>query len=157
MGKIKITNTTNSRIAINVPELQFKRELMAMGSSVMVDKDLLEELLYDNGFKYMIDSGMVYIDDMSVKQDLGLEPIDAVEPTNIVVLTDKDRRRYMINLSLQEFKNKVLELSREQVLQLADYAITNKLMDFEKVEFLKQVCGKDIITAIKLNQQDQED
>lgn len=157
MAKVKLINTTNGRVAINVPELQFKREWISTNSSVLIDKEILEELLYDNGVRYMIDSGMLYIEDLDTKQDLGLEPMDATEPVNIIVLTDKERRKYMVNLSLDEFKTKVKNLNHEQVLQLADYAIANKLMDFDKVEFLRELCGKDIVKAIRLNQQNQEE
>ena len=93
---------------------------------------------------------------MEVKKDLGIEPEDASEPVNVIVLTDKERRRYMVNLSIEEFKKKVGELGYEQVKLLADYAIENKLVDYDKCKILKEVCGRDVIEAIKLSELNKE-
>lgn len=62
----------------------------------------------------------------------------------------------MVNLSLKEFKEKVKKLSYEQIIQLADYAVANRLADFEKAEFLKEICGRDIIQSIRLSAQNKE-
>lgn len=157
MSKVNIVNTIRGAILVEVREIPFRHEWIAQGASYAVDRDVLEQLMYDRGFKYMIDTGMLYIEDMKEKQDLGLEPEDATEPVNIIVLNDKERRRYMVNLSLKEFKEKVKKLSYEQIMQLADYAVANRLADFDKAEFLKEICGRDIIQAIRLSAQNKED
>lgn len=157
MSKVNIVNTIRGSILVEVREIPFRHEWISQGASYAVDRDVLEQLMYDRGFKYMIDTGMLYIEDMKEKQDLGLEPEDATEPVNIIVLNDKERRRYMVNLSLKEFKEKVKKLSYEQIVQLADYAVANRLADFDKAEFLKEICGRDIIQAIRLSAQNKED
>lgn len=156
MSKVNIVNTIRGSILVEVREIPFRHEWIAQGASYSVERDVLEQLMYDRGFKYMIDTGMLYIEDMKEKQELGLEPEDATEPVNIIVLNDKERRRYMVNLSLKEFKEKVKKLSYEQVVQLADYAVANRLADFDKAEFLKEICGRDIIQAIRLSAQNKE-
>lgn len=155
--KIRVTNMTKGSIGVKVPALSFAREWMAQGSYFDIDEELLEELMYDPGFKYMIDQGMLYIEDMSTKQELGIEPPDATEPVNVIVLTDKERRRYMVNLSQEEFEEKVSKLTLEQVRLLADYAIDNRLADYDKAKVLKKICQKDVIQAIKLNDQAKEE
>lgn len=157
MSKINIVNTIRGSILVEVREIPFRHEWIAQGAAYAVDPKVLEQLMYDRGFKYMIDTGMLYIEDMKEKQNLGLEPEDATEPVNIIVLNDKERRRYMVNLSLKEFKEKVTKLSYEQIVQLADYAVANRLADFDKAEFLKELCGRDIIQAIRLSAQNKED
>lgn len=156
MSKVNIVNTIRGSILVEVREIPFRHEWIAQGAAYAVERDVLEQLMYDRGFKYMIDTGMLYIEDMKEKQELGLEPEDAAEPVNIIVLNDKERRRYMVNLSLKEFKEKVKKLSYEQVVQLADYAVSNRLADFDKAEFLKEICGRDIIQAIRLSAQNKE-
>lgn len=155
--EVKVINMTKGSIGVKVPALNFAREWMAEGSFFNIKEDQLEELMYDPGFKYMIDQGMLYIEDMPVKQDLGIEPPEATEPVNIIVLTDKERRRYMVNLPLDEFEEKVGKLSLEQVRLLADYAIDNRLADYDKAKVLKKICQKDVIQAIKLNDQAKEE
>lgn len=155
--KVRVTNMTRGSIGVKVAALNFSREWMAQGSYFDIEEDVLEELMYDPGFKYMIDQGMLYIEDMSVKQELGIEPSDAEEPVNVIVLTDKDRRRYMVNLSQEEFEEKVSKLTLEQVRLLADYAIDNRLADYDKAKVLQKICQKDVIQAIKLNDQAKEE
>lgn len=156
MSKVNIVNTTRGSVFVEVREIPFRHDWTVQGAKFAVEHDVLEQLMYDKGFKYMIDTGMLYIEDMEEKKALGIEPEEAEEPINVIVLTDKERRRYMVNLSLDEFKDKVRKLSYEQVTQLADYAVANRLADFDKAEFLKELCGRDILQAIRLSAQNKE-
>jgi hypothetical protein len=156
MSKVNIVNTTRGSVFVEVREIPFRHDWTVQGAKFAVEHDVLEQLMYDKGFKYMIDTGMLYIEDMEEKKALGIEPEEAEEPVNVIVLTDKERRRYMVNLSLEEFKEKVRKLSYEQVTQLADYAVANRLADFDKAEFLKELCGRDILQAIRLSAQNKE-
>lgn len=155
-NKVVVKNMTNSPVTIMSQMLSFKRELAPKGAEISIDKEIFEQLMYESGIQYMINSGILYIEDMEVKKELGIEPEDAEEPVNIIVLTDKQRRQYMVNLSLKSFKEKVDQLSYEQIEELADYAIDNRLMDFDKCEYIREKCGRDIITAIRLNKQNKE-
>ena len=156
MEKVKVVSTVKSRMGVKVPEMRFSRQWLKKGSAVMIDRDILEELMYDSGFKYMIDSGMLYIEDMAVKKELGLEPEDAKEPVNIIVLSDKEMRHYMVTMPLAQFKEKVAELRKEQLETLVDFAIENRIADIDKAKYIKELCGKDIVRAIQLNDLDKE-
>ena len=156
MEKVKVVSTVKSRMGVKVPEMRFSRQWLKKGSAVMIDRDILEELMYDSGFKYMIDSGMLYIEDMAVKKELGLEPEDAKEPVNIIVLSDKEMRHNMVTMPLAQFKEKVAELRKEQLETLVDFAIENRLADIDKAKYIKELCGKDIVRAIQLNDLDKE-
>jgi uncharacterized protein Smg (DUF494 family) len=155
--RVKIISQHNGPVSVIVPELRFSREWMSKGATIPVERETLEELMYDPGFKYMIDTGMLYIEDMQVKKDLGIEPEDAEEPVNIIILTDKEKERMMTVLPLIEFKIKLKTLNYEQLQDLADFAIRHELSDFQKAEEIKKACGKDIINAIRLNREDKED
>lgn len=155
-GKIKIINMQNHTVGVKVPSAQFNREWMGRGAAVLVDKEKMTELLYDPGFKYMIDNGILYIEDLQDKKDLGLEPEDATAPVNILVLTDVDKKRYMTAMPLKEFKVQTKKLNREQLNLLVDYAIENHYADFDKVGVLKELTGRDIIQTIRLSEQNKE-
>ena len=157
MAKVNITSTTIGEVSVFEPSIPIRVSWPTKGSTRPIEEEILEQLLYTPGFKYMIDTGMLYIEDMEEKKALGIEPEEAEEPVNVIVLTDKERRRYMDNLSLEEFKEKVRKLSYEQVTQLADYAVANRLADFDKTEFLKELCGRDILQAIRLSAQNKEE
>lgn len=154
--KVIVKNMTNSPVYIMSETTSFRREVAPRGGQAPIDKELFEQLMYEPGIKYMIDSGILYIEDLEQKKELGIEPEDATEPVNVIVLTDKQRRQYMVNYSLDKFKDKVDRLSYEQIEELADYAIANKLMDFDKCEYIREKCGRDIITAIRLSNQNKE-
>ena len=156
MEKIRVISKHQGPISVNISDLRFKREWPNKGASVLIEKEILEEMMYDNGFKYMIDTGMLYIEDLEVKKELGLEPEDATEPVNIIVLSDNDMKRMMTAMPQFEFDAKLKTLNYEQMLALADFAIKNELGDFGKCDAIKKACGKDILTAIKLNREDKE-
>lgn len=156
MEKIRVISKHQGPISVNIPDLRFKREWPNKGSSIPIERETLEEMMYDNGFKYMIDTGMLYIEDLEVKKELGLEPEDATEPVNIIVLSDNDMKRMMTAMPQFEFDAKLKTLNYEQMLALADFAIKNELGDFGKCDAIKKACGKDILTAIKLNREDKE-
>ncbi len=155
-NKVLVKNMTSSPVMVMSRALNFQREWTSKGMEIPIDKEVFEQLMYEPGVRYMIESGILYIEDLEVKKELGIEPEEATEPVNVIVLTDKQRRQYMVNLPLDTFKEKVDELSYEQIEELADYAIENKLMDYDKCEYLKEKCGRDIITAIRLNSQAKE-
>lgn len=156
MEKIRVISKHQGPISVNISDLRFKREWPNKGASVLIEKETLEEMMYDSGFKYMIDTGMLYIEDLEVKKELGLEPEDATEPVNIIVLSDNDMKRMMTAMPQFEFDAKLKTLNYEQMLALADFAIRNELGDFGKCDAIKKACGKDILTAIKLNREDKE-
>ena len=157
MGKINVTSLAIGEVSVFQPSIPFKASWPSKGSTRQIDEEVLEQLMYTSGFEYMINNGILYIEDMSVKKKLGIEPEDAVTRVNVIVLTDADKRKYMVNYDLNKFKEQVKKLGYEQVRDLAEFAIQNKLADFEKCEFIKEICGKDIIQAIRLSSKNKEE
>lgn len=154
--KVTIVSTVNGTVGIYLPDLRFRKEWTRKGMKVQVDKELLEDILYDPGSEYMFKTGMLYIEDMDVKKELGLEPEDATQPVNIIVLSDKDKERYLKNLPLHEFKEKVKELSVEQRRDLVNYAVEHEVISFDKNEVLEELVGLNPMKMIQLNRQNKE-
>lgn len=154
--KITIVSTVNGNIGIYLPDLHFRKEWTRKGMKIQIDKDLLEDIMYDPGSEYMFKTGMLYIDDMDTKKHLGLEPEDATEPKNIIILNDKDKQRYLTVLPLHEFKVKVKELSIEQRKDLVDYAVEHEVISFDKNEILEELTGLNPMKMIQLNRQNKE-
>lgn len=158
MEKVKVKSMVMHKVSVSSADLRFSRTWPGYGAVVSIDREVLDELIYDVGFRNMLTSGILYIEDMQVKKDLGLEPETATEPQNIIVLTEKDKRYYMSSdLSLVGFKEKIKKLSMEQIYELCNYAINNKLLDVEKAKVLKEVCGRDIIAAVNLTAKNEEE
>ena len=154
--KVTVVCTVDHMVSVNVPAISFKREWIGKGAAQKIDIDTLEQILYDPGAKYIFDNGILYIEDLETKQELGLEPIDTEKPVNIIVLSDAEKRDLLTNKSLNEFKKTIDKLSVEQIIEVAQCAIDNKLLDLDRDEYIKSKCGRDIITAVKLNAMNEE-
>lgn len=157
MGKVNIISKINNPISVKVPYLNFAREWPRQETQVAVEMEILEQLMQDPGFKYMIDEGMLYIEDMEVKKELNIEPEDAEEPVNIIVLSDAERNKYLKVYDFKKFEEEVKKLPHEQIIQLANFAIEKRITDYDKAKLIKELCGKDIIQAVRLSDLDKED
>ena len=156
MAKVKVTSTTVGEVSVFDPSIPFRASWPAKGSTRPIEEETLEQLIYFPGFKRMIDSGVLYIEDMDVKKRLGIEPEDATEPVNVIVLSDQEKNKYLKMYSVDKFKEEIKKLSHEQLIDLADYAIDNKIADFDKSEVLEKACGKNIVKGIQLARQNKE-
>jgi len=155
--KIVIISNTNSRLGVLIPEMNFSRQWPAKGSKISVTKEDFDRMMYDPGARYMFETGMLYVEDMELKKEAGLEPEDAKEPTNIIILDDKQRQRYMAVMPINEFITNIKKLNYEELQNLADYAIQHELIgDLKKCDEIQKLIGKDIVAAIKLNKSDKE-
>ena len=155
-NKVKVVNLISSRVNINVPDIRLSRVWEKKGAVKVIPFEQLEEALYNPGVEALFREGILGIDDLEVKKKLGLEPEDATEPVNIIVLDDDQRKRYLTVMPTVEFKSKLQELPLEQVRELAQYAIENEIANFDKAEIIKKMIGTDIIGSIQLNKADKE-
>lgn len=154
--KVKVVNLISSRVNIDLPELRLNRIWEKKGAVKTIPFDQLEEALYNPGVEALFRNGALGIESLEIKKKLGLEPEDAKEPVNIIILDDTQRKRYLRVMPLHEFKEKIKELPMEQIKELAQFAIANELIDFDKCEILKKITGTDVIGTIQMNKADQE-
>ena len=154
--KVKVVNLISSRVNISVPESNVRFVWERKGAVRTIPLEKLEELMYNPGVEALFSQGVLGIKDMDVKKELGLEPEDAEEPVNIITLNDQQRKRYLTVMPLPEFKENVKKLSVDQIRELAQYAIDNEIMDYDKSEIINKLCGTDIIGTIQLNKADKE-
>lgn len=155
-NKVKVVNLISSRVNINIPDIRLNRIWERKGAVKVIPFDQLEEAMYNPGVEALFREGILGIEDLEIKKALGLEPDDATEPVNIIVLNDTQRKRYLTVMPTSEFKAKVKELPIEQVRELAKYAIDNEIAAFDKAEIIKKMIGTDIIGTIQLNKADTE-
>lgn len=150
--KVMIKNMTNGRVVIKVPDLNFKRIWERKNAVKPVDFEILQQAFYDEGVEYLFKERMLYITDEKIRVELGLED----EENKIIILDDNMKKRYLTVLPVNELKEKLKELTKEQILELADYAINNEIVNMEVKDLLKEYTGIDIIRAIELNRQMKE-
>jgi len=148
--KVKIISSFDGRCGIDNSDLHISRRWPARGSSVLIDKEIVEELMYDPSFKNMIDDGTLYIEDFEFKKELGIEPEDAKTET-IIYLGDKELERYWKNMPLSQFKAEIKNLKKAQLDSLADYAMTHgDDGSIPKANYLSEISGRNILKGIEL-------
>ncbi|MBQ4122234.1 hypothetical protein IJD44_00695 [bacterium] len=153
--KVYIVSTVRGTIGVNVPQLNFKRTWNKKGMKIPVEREKLDEMQFDPGFEYMLRQGILYIEDMQVKKDLGLEPEDAKEPTNILIFNEKTMEDIM-NQPLWRFKELIGKYSVDQCKNLADYVLEKKKFDYEKCSVIKEITGIDVMKTYEFNKAEEE-
>ena len=154
--KIKVISAARGRCVINNRDLGIRRVWQARGDVVLFTKEQIEGLMYDPAFSNMVNEGYLYIDDMEVKKDIGVEPEEATAPT-IILMDDKQLKRFWKDMPLAQFKIEIKNLTKQQITLLTDYAIQHgEEGSIEKANFLSKVSGRNILKGIELERQSKE-
>ena len=148
---VKVQNMVNKTVSIKKPEYGINRRWTQKGQIIPLPYEAVEQMLWDNGVRVMIDRGILYIPDMKDKIDLGLEPEGAEEPENIIVLKDNQIKELLTTTPFIVFKKEIEKLTQTQVREIVNYAIVNELVDVNKVSYLKDLTGLDIMKSISIN------
>ena len=88
--KIKVTSHVNGTVGVSLTSRSFRREWRAKNQSIVIPYEVLEEAIYDPGFRNMIDQGILSIDNLEAAIELGLEPDGVTKPVNHVVYDDTE-------------------------------------------------------------------
>ena len=155
--KVKVVSTVYGTVTVQLPNMNFTRVWPNKGAVVMIPFAVLEEGIFDTGFNNMLRDGDLYIEDMEVKKALGLEPDDAKEPENIVVLNENKMLFLLKTASVDVLKDTLSKVSLEQANNLAQYAIDHQINDFEKADIIKARTGRDITKSILLERENKVD
>lgn len=158
MGE-KVTVISNSRnvVSVCIPDLKLKKSWARKGAKVLIDKDILEEAMFDPGVEYMFKSGLLYVQDVKTKIDLGLEPEGATASKN-VFMSDEEKEEYMSSKKQAwQLEEKLKELSHEGKRDFCDYVVEHELFDSKKSNIIKKICGVDTVHAIQMKHANEEE
>lgn len=150
---VRFRNTTSGKVIVHEPAYGVHREFLGMGAVQMIPFDIVEQLLWRPGFRNMITAGIIYIDDMQDKIDLQLEEPDTKVPTKIKVLTPEQMLALLKVKSYEEFVDELSTISIDQANAIVDYAAENSLIDPQKINYLKEVTGRDVVSIIARKRQ----
>ena len=123
------------------------------GQKLPVSKDVLREAIYEPGIEYMFKKGILYIDDMEMKIELGLEAPDTKNPTNILPVDDKYLNRVLKLMPISEMKAAIDKMSIVQKQELVDYASKQNDIQLDRLAIVSEKCNVDILKTIELNRQ----
>jgi hypothetical protein len=118
-----------------------------------IEKDVLREAIYEPGVEYMFKNGILYIEDMDFKIELGLEEEGAKAPTAIIPVDEKYLERVLKRMPLVEMKKAVREMNDNQRRELIDYAAEQNDIQLDRISALKDIVGIDLFKVIELKRQ----
>ena len=152
--KVKIISYAGHSIRINIPELRVNRLFEKQGQSFLFDADTVEEMFYYPSMEKLFVDGIFYLDDKELRVKLGLEEENGTVAEMVTApISDTSILTYLKAKPINEFKKYVEALPIEQQLRFVDVAVKNKVIDYEKSMFLKELTGKDIMKIVQLNEE----
>ena len=123
------------------------------GQKLPVSKDVLREAIYEPGIEYMLKNGILYIEDMDFKIELGLEAEGTKTPTQIIPMEEKYMTRVLKLMPNSEMKKSIDEMSMVQKQELVDFAVKQNDIQLDRIKIVSDKCGVDVLKAIELNRQ----
>ena len=123
------------------------------GQKLPVSKDILREAIYEPGIEYMFKNGILYIEDMNFKIELGLEAEGTKTPTQIIPMDEKYMTRVLKLMPVSEMKKSIDEMSMVQKQELVDFAVKQNDIQLDRIKIVSDKCGVDVLKAIELNRQ----
>ena len=154
--KVIVTSMVNGLVSINRPEHRLVRVWPKKGTKLPVEKDALREAIYEPGVEYMFKNGMLYIDDMDFKIELGLEEEGAKAPTAIIPVDEKYLERVLKRMPLVEMKAAVKAMNTEQRYEMIEYASEQSDIQMDRIHAIKEITGTDLFKVIELKKQREE-
>lgn len=153
---VVVTSMINGRVGLVVPHLRLNRVFPRKGTKVNLDKEVLREAFYEPGVEYMFRQGILYIDDMPLKIELGLEEEGTEVPTAVMELNDKYLNRVAKLMPIMEMKQVIEKMNENQRQEVIDYIIKQSDISFDRLEAVKKITGVDVIKIIELNRAQEE-
>lgn len=144
---VNIRSTMKAIVSINVPSLNLRRSWAKKNAVQKIPFDILEQAFYEPGVEYLFRAGILYIDDMKVKQALGLEAPDTEVPTMIVDLSDEYCNKLLTGTALKDFREELEKLSHDQLIELAHFAVELGITDYHRCQLLKDKTGIEVLQA----------
>ena len=123
------------------------------GQKLPVSKDVLREAISEPGIEYMFKKGILYIDDMEMKIELGLEAPGTTTPTEVLPVDDKYLNRVLKLMPISEMKAAIDKMSIVQKQELVDYASKQNDIQLDRLAIVSDKCNVDILKTIELNRQ----
>ena len=151
--KVIVTSMVGGTVGITLPNSRIKKIWPKKGTKLPVEKDLLREAIFEPGVEYMFKNGILYIDDMDFKIELGLEAEGTKTPTNVVPMDEKYLNRVLKLMPLSEMKAAINKMSDNQKKELLDFAVEQNDIQLDRLNILKELLDIDVLEVITLKRQ----
>lgn len=154
--KVIVTSMVNGNVGLILPQLRVKKSWPKKGTKLPIDKEILREAIYEPGVEYMFKNGILYIDDMDFKIELGLEPEGAKAPELIIPVDEKYLERILKRMPIVEMKQAIKSMNENQRREMIDYACGQNDIQLDRLNAIKDITGIDLFKVIELKRQKEE-
>ena len=147
--KVMVTSMVGGTISVSALN---HRVWNKKGQKLPVSKDILREAIYEPGVEYMFKKGILYIEDMDFKIELGLEAEGTKVPTEILPMDEKFMNRVLKLMPVPEMKTTIDKMTMVQKQELVDFALKQNYISLDRIKIVSDKCGVDILKTISLVQ-----
>lgn len=148
--RVMVTSMVSGRIGLVLPRLHINKVWPKKGTKLPVEKEVLREAIYEPGVEYMFKQGLLYIDDMDFKIELGLEEEGTKAPTNVIPMDEKYMSRVLKLMPIAEMKKAISAMNDNQKRELIDFASEQNDISFDRMDVIKKLTGIDVVKVIEL-------
>lgn len=151
--KVIVTSMVSGNVGLTLPHLRVNKTWPKKGTKLPVEKDILREAIYEPGVEYMFKNGILYIEDMDFKIELGLEEEGAKAPTAIVPVDEKYLERLLKRMPVAEMKMTLKKMNSDQLREMVEYASEQNDIQLDRLSAIKEIAGVDLFKVIELKRQ----
>ena len=145
---VMVRSASDWTLVVDVPYLNLHRVWTKRGQKYPIERSALIQAYYRPAVEALFREGSLVTDDRDFLREVGL--LDEEENPIVYELTDTMKQRLIKLMPMSEVKREVAKMSRAQIEELAEYAIVHyNDLAMDRVDFLTQVSGKNILIAIK--------
>jgi hypothetical protein len=155
--RVMVTSMVSGRIGLVLPRLHINKVWPKKGTKLPVEKEVLREAIYEPGVEYMFKQGLLYIDDMDFKIELGLEEEGTKAPTNVIPMDEKYMSRVLKLMPIAEMKKAISGMNDNQKRELIDFASEQNDISFDRMDVIKKLTGIDVVKVIELKRSKEEE
>ena len=155
--RVMVTSMVSGRIGLVLPRLHINKVWPNKGTKLPVEKEVLREAIYEPGVEYMFKQGLLYIDDMDFKIELGLEEEGTKAPTNVIPMDEKYMSRVLKLMPIAEMKKAIGGMNDNQKRELIDFASEQNDISFDRMDVIKKLTGIDVVKVIELKRSKEEE
>ena len=145
---VMVRSASDWTLVVDVPYLNLHRVWTKRGQKFPIERSALIQAYYRPAVEALFREGSLVTDDRDFLREVGL--LDEEENPIVYELTDTMKQRLIKLMPMSEVKREVAKMSRAQIEELAEYAIVHyNDLAMDRIDFLTQVSGKNILIAIK--------
>jgi hypothetical protein len=145
---VMVRSASDWTLVVDVPHLNLHRVWTKRGQKYPIARNDLIQAYYRPAVEALFRDGALVTDDKEFLREVGL--LDEKDAPVIYELTDAMKNRIIKNMPLMEVKKELSKMSRAQIVEVADYAITHySELAMDRIDVLSKASGRDILTSIK--------